>query len=205
MKSVVVIDDHPVVLTAVKTYFEKTDDFLVVGEALDGGSGIELVRRFRPDLIILDLFLAGMDGLTLIRHVRTVEPASKVLVLSARDEPIYIHRAAEAGAHGFVTKAVALDVIVQAARSVLAGFQLFPESPASARRERPGEVSPNELTHRELAVLSHIAHGYRNKDIANKLYLSPKTVSTYKVRLMNKLGLGGVLDLIDYARAHGIV
>lgn len=205
MKSVIVIDDHPVVAMAVKVCFEKTDDFLVIGEAMEGPIGVDLVRRMQPDLVVLDLALAGMDGLTLMGYLRKCDNVPKILVLSARDESIYINRAAEAGANGFVSKAAPLDTLVQAARSILAGFRIFPESSATALRKQPGGITPEELSCRELAVLSYIAHGYRNKDIASRLFLSPKTVSTYKVRLMNKLGLDRVLDLIDYARAHGIV
>lgn len=204
MKSVIVIDDHPIIAMAVKGYFEREGDFVIVGDASSGSAGLELVRRLTPDLVILDLLLSRVDGLTLIRQLRAIDPAPKILILSARDEAIYISRAAEEGANGFVAKSASLDILLQAARTVLAGFHLFPESAATRSRERPGGIGPTELSKRELAVLSHIAHGYRNKDIAGRLFLSPKTVSTYKTRLMNKLGLESVLDLVDYARSHGI-
>jgi len=122
----------------------------------------------------------------------------KVLVLSAREERIFITRAAEQGASGYVSKSSSMEEILSAVQLVRSGYRCFPGGGHAGGRNVP------VLSRRELAVLRFIAQGGRNKDIAQSLFISPKTVSTYKIRLLNKLNLKTTLDLVEYARMNGL-
>jgi DNA-binding NarL/FixJ family response regulator len=197
MCTIVVIDDHPSVRMALRTYLEQEGQAQVVGEC-GSEEALSCVRTHRPDLVILDLALSSLDGLGLIRQISLIDPKIKVLILSARDERIYITRAAEQGACGYVSKVCSMQEILYAVQLVSAGYRCFPGGEGSGGRSMP------VLSRRELAVLRFIAQGGRNKDIAQSLFISPKTVSTYKMRLLTKLNLRTTLDLVEYARLNGL-
>jgi len=197
MCTVVVIDDHPPIRMALKAYLEGEGDCRVVGE----GTGVEAlscIRSHLPDLVIIDLALSFSDGLGLIRQICALDPKIKVLVLSAREERVFITRAAEQGASGYVCKSSSMAEILSAVQLVRSGYRCFPGGGHVGGRSIP------LLSRRELAVLRFIAQGGRNKDIAQSLFISPKTVSTYKIRLLNKLNLRTTLDLVEYARMNGL-
>jgi len=197
MCTVVVIDDHPPIRMALRTYLEQEGRCKVVGEA-SGAEALSCVRMHTPDLVILDLALSSSDGLGLIRQISLVDQKIKILVLSAREERIYITRAAEQGACGYVSKSSSMQEILYAVQLVRAGYRCFPGGDSGNTRAVP------VLSRRELAVLRFIAQGGRNKDIAQSLFISPKTVSTYKMRLLTKLNLKTTLDLVEYARMNGL-
>jgi two-component system response regulator FimZ (fimbrial Z protein)/two-component system response regulator EvgA len=197
MCTVVVIDDHPPIRMALKSYLEREGGCRVVGEG-NGTDALACVRTHNPDLVILDLALSFSDGLGLIRQICALEPKVKVLVLSAREERIFITRAAEQGASGYVSKSSSMEEILSAVQLVRSGYRCFPGGGHAGGRNVP------VLSRRELAVLRFIAQGGRNKDIAQSLFISPKTVSTYKIRLLNKLNLKTTLDLVEYARMNGL-
>lgn len=197
MCTVVVIDDHPPIRLALKTYLEQEGRCRVVGES-GGADALSCVRTHRPDLVILDLALSSFDGLGLIRQVCLVDGNIRVLVLSSRDESIYVTRAAEQGASGYVSKASSMQEILYAVQLVRCGYRCFPGGVGQSTPFAP------VLSRRELAVLRFIAGGSRNKDIAQALFISPKTVSTYKMRLLTKLNLRTTLDLVEYARMNGL-
>lgn len=196
MCTVVVVDDHPPIRMALRTYLEQEGRCRVVGES-SGAEAIACVRAHCPDLVILDLALSSSDGLGLIRQISLVSPKIKVLVLSAREERIYITRAAEQGASGYVSKSSSMQEILYAVQLVRAGYRCFPSG-------NGGCVDTPVLSRRELAVLGFLAQGGRNKDIAEALCISPKTVSTYKMRLLTKLNLKTTLDLVEFARMNGL-
>ncbi|GGY16514.1 response regulator transcription factor [Paludibacterium paludis] len=204
MKSIIVVDDHPVVRLAVRNTFGGQDDCLFVGEASGPEEMMALIRQLPPDLVILDMMLGRNDGLTLIRKIRTIDPEIRVLVFSTRDDAVHVARARREGASGYVSKNAEPGVLLQAARSVLAGFLVFPETDGARGHEQIAVAPDICLSRRELSVLTLMAGGMRNKAIAERLYLSPKTISTYKARMQEKLGLASTLELIDYARFHGL-
>jgi DNA-binding NarL/FixJ family response regulator len=200
MSKLLVIDDHPAICLALKSYIEQVSAHRVVASAASGREALSGIRLHRPDLVILDLVLADSDGLELIRSIRACDAKVVVLVLSAREEQIYINRAEELGASGYVFKSRPLEDLMRALQMVLAGYQCFPLH----NLPRSSEIRHAGLTRRELAVLGHIGRGSRNKDIAMQLFISPKTVSTYKMRLLDKLKLKTTLDLAEYARRSGL-
>jgi DNA-binding NarL/FixJ family response regulator len=197
MGTIVVLDDHPAIRMALKTYLEQEGKYRVVGEAV-GGEALGCVRAHVPELVILDLALASLDGLALIKQICTVHPQTKVLVLSARDERVYVTRAAEQGACGYVSKSSSMAEILSAVQLAFSGYRCFPGGNLDSGK------TVRVLSRRELAVLRFIAQGGRNKDIAASLFLSPKTISTYKMRLLSKLDLKTTLDLVEYARLNGL-
>ena len=197
MCTVVVIADHPPIRLALKTYLEQDGHCRVVGEST-GSEAMACVRTHGPDLVILDLALSSFDGLELIRQICMVDAKIKVLVLSSREEKIYITRAAEQGASGYVSKSSSMQEIMYAVQLVRSGYRCFPGG------FQPLSQSVPILSRRELAVLRFIAGGSRNKEIASALCISPKTVSTYKMRLLTKLNLRTTLDLAEYARMNGL-
>lgn len=204
MKSVLVVDDHPVVRMALANALSSQTDLLFVGEAASQDEALALARQMPPDLVVLDMMLGESDGLMLIRHLRKLDPELRVLVFSMRNDAVHIARARREGASGYVAKSASMEVLLQTIRAVLSGFQVFPDSDNGKGSDMAMVEPAAQLSRRELTVLSLMCRGLRNKDIADSLFLSPKTISTYKSRMQEKLGLDSTLDLIDYARLHGL-
>lgn len=200
-KRVVLVEDHPAVRLTVRALLARDPQFEIVGEATDGNSGLNLVRQERPDLVIIDLGIPGLDGLDLLSRVQSVDPNIRLLVLSAQDERLYANRVEAAGGHGFVSKTRDTSAILDAARLLVAGYNCFPKRAAIAPQ---GDSPVAMLTSRELVVLRRLVIGLSNKQIADELFLSQKTISTYKTRILEKLQLGGLVDLLEFARQHNL-
>ncbi|WP_028537197.1 response regulator transcription factor [Paludibacterium yongneupense] len=210
MKKIIVIDDHPVIVVAIRVCLEKTGDLSVVDVADSGPEGLEKVRTHQPDLVILDLFLPKTDGLGMIRRIKAVSDKIKVLVLTGHEEGLYAAKSAQEGANGFVTKSKDMDEIVNTTRAILAGYNCFPsEDTLVAQARNPyGSKAGAELTSltvRELAIMRYIAKGYSNKEIATMFFISQKTVSTYKARVLGKLKLKNSIAIAEYAREMGVI
>jgi len=208
MHSVVIVDDHPAIRLAVRSVLEANGRLSVAGEAENGPSAITVVRESRPDLVILDLDLPRMNGLELIERLRSIDPALKLLVLSAQQESIFATRALQAGANGFLSKSEDMGAIVQASTAVLAGYSVFPSSALTSFSGSPGTSTAaliRSLSDRELTVMQHLARGQSNKEIAETLLISNKTVSSYKARIFEKLGISTLVQLVDIARANELV
>jgi len=208
MLSVVIVDDHPAIRMAVRSVLQAGEKLTVVGEAENGPEAITMVRELRPALVILDLDLPRMNGLELIERLRTIDPALKLLVLSAQQESIFATRALQAGANGFMSKSEDMSAIVQASMSVLAGYSVFPSSALVSLSGAPGTSTATlirSLSDRELTVMQHLARGQSNKEIADTLLISNKTVSSYKTRIFEKLGITTLVELLDIARANELI
>jgi len=205
MNSVVVVDDHPAICLAVKATIERDGDFKVVGEASTGPAALAIVRDQSPSLVIVDLDLPGMNGLSLIGRIRDDHPGVRLLVLSAQRESIFAIRALKAGADGFVSKTEDMRKVAEAARSVLAGYSVFPVSALALFKDAgagAGASQLSSLTDRELTVLQHLARGMNNREIGDLLHISNKTVSTFKARIFEKLGISTIMEAVDVARRH---
>jgi DNA-binding NarL/FixJ family response regulator len=204
MYSVVVVDDHPAICLAVKATLEASSEFQVVGEAASGLAALAIIRENPPTLVILDLDLPGMSGLSLIGRIRAEHPAIKLLVLSAQQETIYATRTMQAGASGFLSKNEDLRKVAEAAQSVVAGYSVFPTT-AIVSFTNTGASPLSSLTDRELSVLQHLARGMNNREIGDLLLISNKTVSTFKARIFDNLSISTIVELIDFARRHQLV
>jgi DNA-binding NarL/FixJ family response regulator len=209
MKKIIVIDDHPAIIMAIKACLEKAEDMSVVDVSDNGQDGLEKIRLHQPDLVILDLFLPKTDGLGLIRRIKAVNDKVKIMILTGHDEGLYAAKASEEGANGFVTKSKDMMEVINTARALLAGYNCFPaEHLIAAQCRSPysrGNDALSSLTVRELAIMRYLAKGYSNKEIAEMFFISQKTVSTYKSRVLRKLKLKNAIEIAEYAREMGII
>ncbi|WP_144153951.1 response regulator transcription factor [Paraburkholderia sp. BCC1885] len=194
MKRIVIVDDHPLIRAVVSQLLCTDPELEIIGEAEDGSEGLELILSTAPDLVIIDLELPKIDGLTVIRHVRKVNQKIRIFVLSAKPEHLMAPHARLAGANGYFGKVRNVNELLPAVKSLLYGYDCF----AANVTEQGEESGLNSLSSRELEVLHHIVRGINNKEIAALLKLSPKTVSTYKTRVQTKLGVSSVAGLIEF-------
>lgn len=201
MKRIVIVDDHPMIRGAIASVFRSDPELQIAGESGDGEEGLRMVLSLNPDLLVLDLDLPRLDGLSMIRRIRTQDDKMRILVLSAKPDHVMAAHTQQAGANGYISKGRELAEMLTAARTVLLGFDCFPANAQHANRNSGLEV----LSPREMEVLQYLARGVSNKDIANRLFLSDKTVSTYKTRLCEKLGLSSLAALIEFASLHKLI
>ena len=197
------VDDHAIVREGLKRVLCPNDSTWALTEAETGFQALELLRTSEFDLALVDISLPGMNGLDLIRRIKTEFSAVRVLVLSMHAEEQYALRAFKAGADGYVTKDMAAMELVGAVRKVAAGGAYVTASLAESvvrRLNGSTEAPPHSLlTDRELDVLRRVAAGHRLTDIANALHLSVKTVSTHKTRIQEKLQVSSTAELVRYA------
>lgn len=203
--TVVLADDHEVVRQGLRMILEAEPDMEVVAEAGDATSAARYALGHKPSVVLLDLNMPGEPSLDTIPRILENSPDSAVVVLTMQKEPAFARRALQAGARGYVVKHSAAAELVKAIRSVLGGgTYLNPEIGARLAAE-PDEGPPDELTPREIEVLSLLAQGYMNPEIAEQLVLSVRTVETHRANLQRKTGLSTRAELIAYAVEHGLV
>jgi two-component system, NarL family, response regulator, fimbrial Z protein, FimZ len=199
MKRIVVIDDHPIVLKMLANVLNT--GYELVGECGDGEEGLRLVHTLQPDLVILDLELPKLDGLSVIRGIRARQPEARILVLSAKPELVMANHTRVAGANGYVNKNRGVEELCGVIKAVLLGYDCFPTGSCGGGRD----VALNGLSPREVEVLQYLARGMSNKGIAARLGLSDKTVSTYKTRVLDKLGVSSLAALIEFATLNKLI
>ncbi|WP_370425600.1 response regulator (plasmid) [Pantoea vagans] len=204
MANIIIIDDHPVARLAVRMLLEK-DNHTVVAEADDGQEALNLTLKLNPDMAIVDLDIPGLSGTEFIEKVRARGFRGGLLVLTARDDEHYLSRCMAVGADGFVGKRNNLEELGDAVRAVMRGYGYFPlkrDDGRTAKMPVQETESIAGLSSRELQVLRYLARGVKLVDIALKMHISSKTVSTYKTRILSKLEVNSTLELIDFARRH---
>jgi len=207
MIRIVIADDHAIVRGGLKQIIATTSDIKVVGEATNGEEVRQLAGRSSFDLLLLDMSMPGVSGVELIRAVHDEKPGLPILILSMHNEGQIIASALKAGAAGYVTKDSDPDTLLAALRKVAAGGKFIDPAlvdtivfAADSRKQQPHET----LSEREIQILRMITSGQPLGEIADCLHLSPKTVSTHKMRLMQKLGIDNNADLVRYAMQHGL-
>jgi two-component system response regulator FimZ (fimbrial Z protein) len=201
MKRIMIIDDHPIIRGTIAGVLRADPELDMVGECGDGEDGLRMVLAECPDLVILDLDLPRLDGLSIIRRIRAQNLKTCILVLSAKPEHVMASYTRNAGANGYVSKGREISELITALKTVLFGYDCFPvdtTDPAS-------ESGLKSLSAREVEVLQHLVRGASNRDIAGRLFLSDKTVSTYKSRIQEKLGLSSLAALIEFASLHKLI
>jgi DNA-binding NarL/FixJ family response regulator len=207
MIRILVADDHAIVRSGLKQIIATTADIEVAGEAAQGVEVIEKLRIWRVDLLLLDMTMPGISGVDLIRRVRTEYPALPVLVLSIHNEAQVVARAVRAGATGYVTKDSDPDILLSAIRKLAGGGRFIDPKLVDVMvfDTHSSDAAPHEiLSDREFQVLHLLAAGKSINAIADVLVLSAKTISTHKMRLMQKLGIENNAELIRYAIKHGL-
>jgi len=206
---VLLADDHAMVRAGLKEILADTGDITVAGEATNGQEVMERVRGQEYDVAVLDMSMPGRSGIELIKQVKDEKPKLRILILTMHSEQQYAVRALKAGASGFLTKEAAADQLVAAIRKIAGGGAYV--SPETAERlvldaAPRAEAAPHTLlSDREFQVLQMIAGGRTVGEIAKKLSLSVKTVSTHKTRILHKMGLANQAELIRYALEHKLL
>ena len=207
---VIVVDDHPVIRRGVRDILSDCTRIDVVGEATSGGEAMRLVSELKPDLVLLDVTLPDRSGIEVLKDLILTYPTVRVLVLSIHPEEQYAVRALRAGASGYLTKESAPEELVKAIERVMEGG-LYVTEEIAVQLARFGEKARNEvpahelLSDREFEVLRLLGQGKSISQIADELELSVKTVSTYRTRILEKLGKETTADLIRYAVEHRLV
>lgn len=205
---VILADDHAIVRQGFRALLHAQPDVEVVGETGDGAEAVALVERHRPDVLVVDLALPSLDGLEVTRRSRDVSPDTAVVVLSMHDHEAYVAQAVRAGATAYVLKESSLEDLVTALRAVCSGGRFFSDGLVDPFQTEDGaEVVDryDTLTPREREVLHLVAQGMTAPQIAERLFLSPRTVETHRGNGLAKLGLHSQADLIRYMLERGLV
>lgn len=209
MIKLLIADDHAIVRSGLRQIFAMTPDLQVVGEAVNGAEVLESLRQAPYDVLLLDLNMPGISGTDLITRVRAHRPDLSILVLSMHDQPLVVASALKAGATGYATKDCEPDTLFAAVRQVARGQRYI--APALAEKMvlqtalQTRAVRHEVLSPRELEILRLLAKGLGVNEIAEQLTISNKTVSTHKARLMEKMELTSVADLVRYAMQHQLL
>jgi len=209
MMRILVADDHGIVRSGIRMLIDRQDGMCVVAEAEDGVAAVEMTLSQRPDVAILDVSMPRMTGLQAAREIKARSPGTVVLMLSMHDDERYSYEALQAGAAGFVLKRAADTDLIDAVRSAMRGDSFVaPANQAELLKEwadgglgRPQE----ELTPRELEVVKLIAEAHTNRQIADVLHVSEKTVESHRANLLQKLGMRDRVELVRYAIRRGLV
>ena len=202
---VLVVDDHPVVRSGLRLLLGTIDGLEVVGEAADGESAVRECRLLGPDVVLMDLVMPGIGGLEATRRIRAAQPEVAVLVLTMSDDNDTLRSALRAGARGYLLKEAGQEDIVAAIASVSAGQTVLSSGMAERMLEPATDTLPlPSLTAREREILTLVADGLRTAAIAERLYLSPKTVSNNLTAIFAKLGVADRGQAMILARRHGL-
>lgn len=212
MIRILLVDDHAILRSGLSALLGLEPDMEVVGEASTGEEGIERIKALRPQVVVMDIDMPGMGGLEATRQIQALGLGTKVLVLTSHSEADYLLPVLEAGGSGYVQKTKADEDLIAAIR-VVARDEVFLYPSATKlllkgyrMAEESGEANPlEELSEREREVLALTAEGFSSSEVGKKLFLSPKTVDTYRARLMQKLGLSHRSDLVRLALRTGML
>ncbi|WP_167796688.1 response regulator transcription factor [Serratia proteamaculans] len=199
MHTWLIIDDHPAICFAVKAILAPLGNNSII-TATNGMVALAKIKELQPQLVILDIMLNKMDGLQILQHIRQMNSSIKVIVYSSLPAEIYAERVWRAGACGFFSKEQDLSQLALLCQVVLQGYHCFPQGTFTSLMNAPAQDEDlmGRLSDRELTVLRYLSEGLSNKEIADRLLLSNKTISTYKARLMDKLKVQNAEGLADF-------
>ena len=208
---VMIADDHTIVRSGIRLLLETEPDVIVIGEALNGLQALNLATELKPDLILMDISMPEMDGLEATRQIKERFPEINILILTMHRSDEYFFEVLKAGASGYILKTAETDELIQAVLATAKGDVFL--HPTMAKKLLGAFLTQaddrldneNPLSSRENEILLLMAQGYSNKEIAEKLVVSPSTVNTHRANLMSKLGLNTRRELIQYARTRGLI
>jgi DNA-binding NarL/FixJ family response regulator len=194
MIRILIVDDHCLVRDGLGELLRCEPDFLLVGKAANGGEALQMVQQLIPDVVLLDICMPDINGIEATERILRFLPTCRILALSAQLDSAFVNQVFEAGARGFVHKDQSSTDLAQAIRTIMAGHLSIPETiNITPHKER------HILSKRERAVLKELAVGKQSREVGEKLGISPKTVDTYRKRLLVKLGLSTQAELLKYA------
>ncbi len=212
MPTIVLADDHDVVRRGLQFILETEPDFDIVGEAANGLETIRIVEQLQPDVLVVDVMMPGISGLEVSRRVVEVAPRTNVVVVSMYANEAYVMEALQSGAKAYVLKNSTQDELIPAVREVAIGRRYISEALADTiesymKKAKDGVISDSYemLSNRERAVLHLAAEGLTSAEIAERLFLSPRTIEDHRSSMMHKLGLRTHVDLVRYALRRGIL
>ncbi len=207
---ILLADDHVTVRHGLKLLIDGQPDMKVVGEASDGDTAVKTAVALKPDVVVMDISMPGMNGLVATRALRKQQPDAAIITLTRHSDDAYLQELLRAGVAGYVLKQSAPTELLQAIRAAAGGGQYLDSTLTArvtagflAREGRTMDKPGAALSQREAEVLRLIASGYSNKEIASRLTLSVKTVEAHKANAMRKLGLNGRIDIVKYALLQG--
>jgi len=202
---VLLAEDHQIVRQAIRLFLE-SKGVTVIGEATNGSEAIALTRQLQPDVVIMDIHMPELTGIEATRRIRHDHESTRILILTAYNEPAYIHALLDAGADGFILKTAELSALYQALQDIMAGSTAFSaESKRQAAHYQHQTESPDTLTARELEVLHQAAHGLTNKEIAQVLFVSDRTVQGHLQNIYQKLGVTTRTEAVTTALSRRLI
>jgi two-component system, NarL family, invasion response regulator UvrY len=205
MIRILIADDHSIVRDGLKRILASTTDLQTAGEAASGDAALQMVKANDYDVVMLDMSMPGLSGLDLIKRLKVEKPKLRILVLSMHGEQQYAARVLKAGAAGYLNKDSAAELLIGTLRKIATGGVHVGEAAAAALLQS-GDRQPHEtLSDREFEVMRLLVEGLGPTEIAERLHLSVKTVSTHKTRILEKLNLGSTAELVRYALEHRLV
>ncbi len=210
MIRILLVDDHALFRSGMRSILEEHPGMEVIGEAESGEGAVEFVRREKPDVVLMDVHMAGIGGIEATRRIQRFAPEVKVVALTALDQEPFPSRLLDAGARGYLTKGCPAEELIQAIEQVMRDEHYISSDVARklslSRWVNKGEASPvSKLSPREMQVMLMITQGKSNQEISDALFLSPKTVSTYRARIFEKLGVKNDVELTHFAVRHGLI
>jgi len=203
---ILIVDDHPIVRKGLENLLNQEEDFIVCGQAEDASQAMKAIKTLNPDMVIVDISLKGKNGLELTKDISVQYPHIPVLVLSMHDESLYAERVLRAGAKGYIMKQQGTEKLILAIRKILSGQEYVSDKVVMkmirklvGRKPQINSCSAELLSDRELEVFLLIGHGFGTRQIASQLYLSVKTIETYRAHIKEKLNLADSSELLQYA------
>lgn len=208
--SIMLVDDHAILISGLKLLLQKRSSYQVVGVAEDGYKAIELYDKLKPDILLLDISLPGMDGLQVLKKIKLRYEQAKVIILTMYEDEEYVSLIMKAGASGYVPKVAVDEELYSAIDAVMEGYiYLRPKEMTTILKNKQSEEKINKmyatLSLREQEVLQWIVKGYTLTEIAGELLISIKTVDTYKTRIFNKLNLTKKSELVEFVTKHNLI
>jgi DNA-binding NarL/FixJ family response regulator len=214
---ILIVDDHDVVRSGLKALLRTSEEYAVVGEAADGEEALRIVEELTPDIVLTDISMPKLDGIGTTRLITQRHPQVKVIVLTVYEDEEYVYQILRAGASGYLLKNASKNQIFEALNAVMGGERFFSpgisrlivdgflKRAAAQEPTEPAAPAGNTLTKRELEVLRYIALGLTNREIADKLFLSFRTVNTHRANIMQKLDIHDTAGLVRHAISTGVV
>jgi len=211
---VLLVDDHQLIRDGVQSMIENTDDLEMIGSVSSGEDSINQVRENRPDVILMDIMMGGMTGIEATRWIKGFDPTIKVVLLTMEISREYVSAGIKSGVDGYLPKDVDKETLLQALRTVHGGGRFFNDAImklvfedfySHEKLKSADKKLPDDLTKREYEVLGLVAAGKTNKELAETLFISTKTVETHKTHIMEKLGLRNSTELVKYAIKNKII